>query len=232
MGSKEGPEDERPAHEVTLAAYDIDRFPVTNAQFAEFLNARVGNTCRLRAALRLRRSGCARASPRRALERSTWISRTTPSSKCRGAARSRTAHGAANACRPKPNGKRPHAAPTARRYPWGNDIPDHRRARYESAANETAPVDASPQARAPRASGICQATHGNGCRALIARILIAPTMAVKIRSRGPCVDPRRRARLAGKRNHHDTARSHALAQSRVGASQHRLSLCPLTRDKT
>src|SRR5215210_6215098 len=38
MGANEGPEDERPAHEVTLAAYSIDRFPVTNAQFAEFLN--------------------------------------------------------------------------------------------------------------------------------------------------------------------------------------------------
>src|SRR5687767_8113672 len=38
MGSNEGPEDERPAHEVKLAAYSIDRFPVTNAQYAEFLN--------------------------------------------------------------------------------------------------------------------------------------------------------------------------------------------------
>jgi len=39
MGSNEGPQDERPAHEVTLRAYEIDRFPVTNAQFADFLNA-------------------------------------------------------------------------------------------------------------------------------------------------------------------------------------------------
>src|SRR5688572_28201781 len=38
MGSSEGPDDERPAHEVTLAAFSIDRFPVTNAQYAEFLN--------------------------------------------------------------------------------------------------------------------------------------------------------------------------------------------------
>ena len=39
MGSDDGPPDERPAHQVELAAYAIDRLPVTNAQFAEFLNA-------------------------------------------------------------------------------------------------------------------------------------------------------------------------------------------------
>ena len=39
MGSDDGPEDERPAHEVRLAPFLIDRLPVTNAQFAEFLNA-------------------------------------------------------------------------------------------------------------------------------------------------------------------------------------------------
>ena len=39
MGSSDGPEDERPAHEVHVAAFEIDRLPVTNAQFAEFLDA-------------------------------------------------------------------------------------------------------------------------------------------------------------------------------------------------
>src|SRR5438552_441510 len=39
MGANEGPEDERPAHEVTLPMFSIDRFPVTNAEYAEFLNA-------------------------------------------------------------------------------------------------------------------------------------------------------------------------------------------------
>jgi formylglycine-generating enzyme required for sulfatase activity len=40
MGSTEGPADERPSHSVTLAAFSIERMPVTNRQFAEFLNAR------------------------------------------------------------------------------------------------------------------------------------------------------------------------------------------------
>lgn len=40
MGRDDGQEDERPAHPVHLPAFQIDRLPVTNAQFAEFLNAR------------------------------------------------------------------------------------------------------------------------------------------------------------------------------------------------
>ena len=40
MGRNDGPEDERPAHTVTLPAFQIDRLPVTNVQFSEFLNAR------------------------------------------------------------------------------------------------------------------------------------------------------------------------------------------------
>jgi formylglycine-generating enzyme required for sulfatase activity len=39
MGSDDGPADEKPAHKVELAAFAIDRLPVTNTQFAEFLNA-------------------------------------------------------------------------------------------------------------------------------------------------------------------------------------------------
>ncbi len=37
MGRDDGPPDERPAHRVELAAFRIDRLPVTNAQFAAFL---------------------------------------------------------------------------------------------------------------------------------------------------------------------------------------------------
>lgn len=40
MGRDDGPEDERPAHPVTLPAFQIDRQPVTNREFAAFLNAR------------------------------------------------------------------------------------------------------------------------------------------------------------------------------------------------
>ena len=43
MGTDDGPSDERPAHVVDLPAFEIDRLPVTTAQFAEFLSA-VGAT--------------------------------------------------------------------------------------------------------------------------------------------------------------------------------------------
>lgn len=39
MGRNDGPEDERPAHEVTLAPFYIDKTEVTNAQFAAFVKA-------------------------------------------------------------------------------------------------------------------------------------------------------------------------------------------------
>ena len=38
MGFADGREDERPEHQVTLPAFDIDRAPVTNALYARFLN--------------------------------------------------------------------------------------------------------------------------------------------------------------------------------------------------
>ena len=38
MGSARGLTDERPPHSVTVKAFLIDRRPVTNAEFAEFLN--------------------------------------------------------------------------------------------------------------------------------------------------------------------------------------------------
>jgi iron(II)-dependent oxidoreductase len=40
MGSDSGPADERPAHRVEVAAFSIERTPVTNRQFATFLNAK------------------------------------------------------------------------------------------------------------------------------------------------------------------------------------------------
>jgi formylglycine-generating enzyme required for sulfatase activity len=40
MGNANGPADERPSHSVDLPAFSIERTPVTNRQFAEFLNAK------------------------------------------------------------------------------------------------------------------------------------------------------------------------------------------------
>ena len=38
MGSNDGRDDERPAHTMTLAAFEIDRLQVANAEFAMFID--------------------------------------------------------------------------------------------------------------------------------------------------------------------------------------------------
>jgi formylglycine-generating enzyme required for sulfatase activity len=148
MGAKEGPEDEAPAHEVSLTLYSIDRFPVTNAQYAEFLNAvkaSPGTSARLfdfdDPDARIHRRG----------ER--WTAdggyENHPVVEVPWA-------GAVEYC--KFRGKR---LPTeaewekaargtdARRYPWGNELPNRDRARYASGYSETAPVDAYPGGASP-----------------------------------------------------------------------------------
>ena len=54
MGSDQGPADERPAHKVDLREFTIDRLPVTNAQFAEFLQYHRNPKQKQGAAVRLR----------------------------------------------------------------------------------------------------------------------------------------------------------------------------------
>src|SRR6516162_10651923 len=39
MGRDDGPEDERPAHEVTVGPFEMDETEVTNGQFAAFVKA-------------------------------------------------------------------------------------------------------------------------------------------------------------------------------------------------
>ena len=145
MGSNEGPDDERPAHEVKLAAFSIDRFPVTNAQYAEFLSAVPKSSTRLYdfddPDARIHRRG------------DRWVAdagyENHPVVEVPWG-------GAVEYCGSK--GKR---LPTeaewekaargtdARRYPWGSDLPDSKRAQFESRYNETVPVDARPAGASP-----------------------------------------------------------------------------------
>ena len=39
MGSNMGPDDEKPAHTVSVKSFFIDVLPISNAEFAEFLNS-------------------------------------------------------------------------------------------------------------------------------------------------------------------------------------------------
>jgi len=148
MGSDEGPADERPAHRLTLAAFLIDRYPVTNARFAEFLNA----------------SGPFNAKGERMFDiddpdarihqvRGKWV--MDPGFEQHPVVEVTWA-GARDYCAWR--GKR---LPTeaewekaargtdARRYPWGHSPPDRARAQFSARFNETAPVHASRAGASP-----------------------------------------------------------------------------------
>ncbi len=148
MGSKEGPEDERPAHEVTLPAFEIDRFPVTNSQYAAFLNAvsaQPGSSPKLydfddpdaRIHRRGERWGADAGYENHPVVEVPWS----------GA----VAYCASRGKRLPTEAEWEKAArgTDARRYPWGNDLPDRRHARFASGYNETAPVDAFPAGASP-----------------------------------------------------------------------------------
>lgn len=143
MGRDDGPADERPAHRVTLPAYRIDRLPVTNAEFAMFLDA-VGpfNTRGERLFdvddpdARIHRSGgrwIADAGYERhpvvevswagARDYCAWRGKRLPTE----AEWEKAARGS-----------------DERRYPWGNGVPDATRAQFNARFNETAPVDRFP----------------------------------------------------------------------------------------
>lgn len=148
MGSQEGPEDEQPMHEVKLAQFSIDRFPVTNAQYAEFLN---GVSAQARKPphlldyadpdVRVYRRGDKWAADEGfenhpvvevpwagALAYCTWRGKRLPTE----AEWEKAARGT-----------------DARRYPWGSELPEQRRARYGAGYNETGPVDAYPAGASP-----------------------------------------------------------------------------------
>lgn len=148
MGGASGAADERPAHQVTLPSYSIDRFPVTNEQFAEFLNA-AGHTNGRGERLfdyddpdaRIHRAGERWAADggyeHHPVVEVTWV-------------------GARDYCAWR--GKR---LPTeaewekaargtdARRFPWGDAPPEATRARFAAAYNATAAVRAHRAGASP-----------------------------------------------------------------------------------
>ena len=141
MGSNDGREDERPAHTVTLAAFEIDRLQVTNAEFARFLE----------------RHGTTDTQGRRYFD---WDDNDARIHRVDGVWRADKGFedhpvleaswlGALAYC--QSSGKR---LPTeaewekaargtdARRYPWGDAVPTAAHARFASGWNDTLPVTA------------------------------------------------------------------------------------------
>ncbi len=148
MGNNDGPDDERPAHPIRVAAFEIDRLPVTNASFAEFLNA-IGTHNRAGEKLfddddpdaRIHRQGgrwasdqgyenhpVVEASWAGARDYCAWRGKRLPTE----AEWEKAARGT-----------------DGRKYPWGNTPPDRTRAQFAARFNETVPVDAFPGGASP-----------------------------------------------------------------------------------
>jgi len=148
MGADDGPADERPAHQVVLPAFAIDRLPVTNEQFAAFLNA----------------VGPANTRGERLYDIDDPDARVHRTS---GKWLADTGHEHHPAVEVSWAGARDYCAwrgkrlPTeaewemaargtdGRRYPWGNALPDRTRAQFSARFNETARVDAFPAGASP-----------------------------------------------------------------------------------
>ena len=102
MGSASGPADERPHHNVDLSVFSIERTPVTNRQFAEFLKAKgpgakTSSTIQT-TAMPASTSGAVSGRRTRAPNSCRWLNR-------HGMARVNTAVGPDAGCRRKPMGK-------------------------------------------------------------------------------------------------------------------------------
>lgn len=148
MGSDTGPEDERPAHSVILNAFAIDRLPVTNAQFAAFLDS-TGVTGSRGEKLYDHDDPDARIHRRG----NRW--QADPGAENHPVVEASWS-GARAYC-----GWRGARLPTeaewekaargidGRRYPWGNQAPDTRQARFGAGWHDTAPVDAHPAGASP-----------------------------------------------------------------------------------
>jgi formylglycine-generating enzyme required for sulfatase activity len=148
MGSDDGPEDERPAHRIDLPAFAIDRLPVTNAQFAEFLNA---SGTRNPKGERLFDDDDVDARIHRVAGR--WVAD-------RGFEQHPVVEvswtGARDYCAwrggrlpSEPEWEKAARGSDGRRYPWGNEPPDKTRAQFAVGWNETAAVDAHPRGASP-----------------------------------------------------------------------------------
>ncbi len=148
MGSDSGPADERPAHTVNLRAFAIDRLPVTNMQFAEFLQSAGLTGSR---GERLYDHDDPDARIHRYQNR--WLA--DPGAEQHPVVEASWA-GARAYCEwrklrlpTEAEWEKAARGIDGRRFPWGNEPPDSRRARFAAGWHDTTAVDAHPAGASP-----------------------------------------------------------------------------------
>jgi iron(II)-dependent oxidoreductase len=153
MGSDRGLADERPAHPVTVKSFWIDRLPVTNAEFAAFLEKHGGTSNARGQHLFDWDDGDARIHRVQEQGRPRWRADRGFE---RHPANEMSWYGARDYCaalgkRLPTEAEREYAArgTFARTYPWGEAPPDRTRARYGAGWIATVPAGSFPAGATP-----------------------------------------------------------------------------------
>jgi iron(II)-dependent oxidoreductase len=148
MGSNYGPDDEKPEHRVFVKSFLIDVLPVSNADFAKFLNAR-GLKNNLGESFYDEDDRDARIHQQNALWQADVGYATHPVNEVSWV-------GARDYCAwlnkrlpTEAEWEKAARGTDGRRYPWGNSRPDQTRALYGAPYNASAPVDAFPAGASP-----------------------------------------------------------------------------------
>jgi formylglycine-generating enzyme required for sulfatase activity len=148
MGRDDGPADERPQHRINLPEFLIDRLPVTNSQYAQFLEAKGAqgraeerwydiddNDARIhvragkwQADLGFENHPVIETSWFGAVAYCEWSGKRLPTE----AEWEKSARGT-----------------DGRKFPWGNDPPDRTRAHFSGGWNDLRPVGSFPKGASP-----------------------------------------------------------------------------------
>ena len=148
MGSNNGPDDEKPEHRVFVKSFLMDVLPVSNADFAKFLNAR-GLKNHLGESFYDDDDRDARIHQQNSLWQADLGYATHPVNEVSWV-------GARDYCAwlnkrlpTEAEWEKAARGTDGRRYPWGNSKPDQTRALYGAPYNASAPVNAFPAGASP-----------------------------------------------------------------------------------
>lgn len=148
MGSSNGPDDEKPEHRVFVKSFLIDVLPVSNADFANFLNAR-GLKNNLGESFYDDDDRDARIHQQRSIWQPDPGYATHPVNEVSWV-------GARDYCAwlnkrlpTEAEWEKAARGTDGRKYPWGNSKPTLRQALFGAPYNSSAPVDAFPEGASP-----------------------------------------------------------------------------------
>ncbi len=148
MGSDSGPADERPAHVVTLPRFLMDRLPVTNAQFAEFLRAK-GRVSARREVYYQDDDADARIHQRAGQWTADAGSENHPVLEVSWIGARDYCASVGKRLPTEAEWEKAARGGDSRKYPWGNEGPDQSRAQFNAGWTGTAPVGRFPRGASP-----------------------------------------------------------------------------------